>query len=70
MEWDHRFRPLKFGEIILATDERLDSDHPWHGGNERWVMASPAEIGTPAPDPLFPAHRQFRRLVKEGRGDG
>ena len=60
--WDG-YRMLKFGEIILATDERLESDHPWHGGNERWVSPQPGEVGTPAPDPQFPAHRMLRRQV-------
>lgn len=57
------YRMLLAGEIILSTDERLYDDHPWHGGNERWAAPQPGEIGTPAPDPMFPAHRVFRRKV-------
>lgn len=57
------YRLLNHGEIVLATDERHYSDHPWHGGNERWDKPQDSDIGQPAPDPKYPAHRLFRRAI-------
>ncbi len=47
------YRPLKEGEIVLATDESLHESGEWR----------PAQgyVGKPASDPKYPAHCQFRR---------
>lgn len=52
-----KYRALKKGEIIQEGDE-VDASIGW---NEmpRWVPAN--NIGQPAPDPLYLAHRQYRR---------
>lgn len=62
MEWDHRYRQLKAGEIIREKDESLESDHPWHGGNEHWVKVPHHLVGRKASDPSYPAHTRYRRL--------
>lgn len=57
-EWDHRYRQLAEGEIILVGDEVLtDSKLGWR----------PAEhtIGQTAPCPYYTAHRIYRRLASE-----
>lgn len=51
--WDHRYRPLKEGEIILPTDEVRRDDGTWVTG---------VCVGSPAPDPNYTSHRVYRRL--------
>lgn len=53
-KWDHRFRRLEMGEVILATDEVQNDDGSWR-------LAQHA-IGQPAPDPCYTSHRTYRRL--------
>lgn len=55
MAWDMRYRPLKKGEIILATDDVQGDDGTWRTG----CLCA----GQPAPDPNFTSHRVYRRLV-------
>lgn len=54
MAWDHRYRKLKFGEIIQEGDEcQVDKPFGWKPANC---------IGQPAPDPAYTSHRVYRRL--------
>jgi len=53
-EWDHRYRPLKHGETIAATDECRRDDGTWITG---------ICVGEPAPDPAYTSHRVYRRLI-------
>lgn len=61
MAWDQKYRCLKEGEAIRATDESLESDHPWHGGNEHWKQIPPHMVGRRASDPDCVAHSVYRR---------
>lgn len=54
--WDHRYRPLSEGEIILATDEVQYDDGTWH-------LAS--SVGLPAPSTDYSSHRVYRRFKQE-----
>ena len=63
MLWDNRYRQLEMGEVVQAGDEIFRSDHPWHGGNERWEPVPPSQVGQIAPDPRYVSHRRFRRLI-------
>ena len=63
MLWDNRYRQLEMGEVVQEGDEIFCSDHPWHGGNERWEPVTPDQVGQIAPDPRYVSHRRFRRLV-------
>jgi hypothetical protein len=49
------YRPLRKGELIDANDEVYDDDE------KSWKKTMCA--GSLAPDPQFPAHRIYRRLV-------
>lgn len=51
--WDHRYRPLKEGETILATDEVQRDDGSW---------IAAVCVGETAPDPNYTSHRIYRRL--------
>lgn len=51
--WDHRYRPLAFGEIIEAGDECRRDDGTWVTG---------ICVGELAPDPAYTSHRVYRRL--------
>jgi len=57
--WDDRYRLLKEGETILATDEVLHDDGEWR--------LTTHSVGQEAPSPLFTSHRKFRRLIKEAK---
>jgi len=54
------YRGLKHGEIIREGDE-VDSCRDGWKDKSRWVPATC--IGKPAPDPLLPSHRQYRRKI-------
>lgn len=56
MMWDDRYRPLKEGEIITDGDEVLSDD------SDMAVWLPTRAVGQFAPSPLYPAHRQYRRL--------
>ena len=50
--WDHNYRRLEEGEVILCTDELQNDDCTW----------SPARpVGQKAPDPNYSSHRVYRR---------
>ena len=53
MAWDHRYRPLKEGEIIKRGDEVLLDSGEWREA----IVA-----GVKAPSPNYTAHRYYRRL--------
>jgi hypothetical protein len=61
--WDNNYRQLEEGEIIKEGDEVDCCGNSWHDAPV-WM---PTEcLGQPAPDPLFPAHRIYRRFkIKE-----
>lgn len=55
MGWDLKYRRLKEGETILATDHVQVKDG--------WRLAEFA-IGQPAPDPMYTSHRVYRRKIE------
>lgn len=55
-EWDHRYRLLEEGEIILATDELQHDDGSW---------IAPLAVGTGAPSSSYISHRTYRRLKEQ-----
>lgn len=55
MAWDMRYRPLKKGEIIRATDGVQEDDGTWRTGCRCAERA--------APDPNYTSHRVYRRLI-------
>lgn len=65
-EWMERYRKAKFyyqlkkGEIIQEGDE-CEASNGWNDP-AKWVPAG-ITIGQPAPDPIYPAHRVYRRLI-------
>jgi len=67
-EWMERYRTadlyryLKIGEIIQEGDEVDVSAN--YNDRAKWEKAAPHTIGIPAPDPQYPAHRVYRRLLK------
>lgn len=61
--WDNRYRRLEKGEMIQAGDEVDNCNDDWRD-EPKWEPARC--IGELAPDPLYPAHRVYRRLVERG----
>lgn len=61
------FRRLEKGEVIREGDEVDGCADPWRD-DPRWEPAH--NIGEPAPDPQYPAHRQYRRRVAESSAGG
>lgn len=57
-----RYRRLKKGEVIQDGDEIDRCADPWRD-DAVWEPVNPANIGDAAPDPQYPAHRQYRRPV-------
>jgi hypothetical protein len=59
------YRALEAGEIIKEGDQ-VDAAAGWND-SPIWVATSLA--GEPAPDPTYPAHCRYRRIiaVDEGR---
>lgn len=55
MAWDERYRMLGEGELIREGDECLTDSHLG------WQPAK-HDIGGQAPDPMYIAHRMYRRL--------
>jgi hypothetical protein len=51
---------LKHGEIVEEGDE-CEVSNSIHDP-AKWVPAG-RTVGTAAPDPLYPAHRKYRRLI-------
>lgn len=54
--WDHRYRPLKKGELILATDQIFDDTLA------AWKSPRRETIASTAPDPSLTSHRMYRRV--------
>ena len=52
------YRTLKKGELIEAGDEGDGCVDSWRD-EPKWEPAT--NIGEPAPDPRYPAHRIYRR---------
>jgi hypothetical protein len=63
MSWDHKYRQLDEGELILATDGIQHDDGSWHPPH-------PRTVGTPAPSPLYTARRVYRRAQQARADDG
>ena len=61
MAWDKRYRMLKEGEIIQNGDEVDNCADGWKD-QPKWQLAQTC-IGQPAPSPLYPSHRLYRRLI-------
>lgn len=57
MAWDDRYRVLREGETIEPGDECLTDSHLG------WRPATNC-IGQKAPDPLYTAHRMYRRELE------
>lgn len=55
-----QFRRLEKGETIQDGDQIDRCANPWKD-DPRWEPAG--NIGEQAPDPAFPAHRQYRRPI-------
>lgn len=53
---------LKKDEIVQKGDE-VEISNSWKDP-AKWVLATNS-IGSPAPDPRFPAHRKYRRPLKK-----
>lgn len=51
--WDHKYRQLKRGEVILTSDEAQHDDGSWHPSTC---------AGQAAPDNSYTSHRVYRRL--------
>lgn len=54
------WRLLEKGEIVKATDWVDATNDGWRN-DPVWKPAS--RPGEPAPDPMYPAHRRFRRVI-------
>ena len=61
------YRLLEKGEIIQAGDE-VDACRDGWRDNAEWEPAKHC-IGEPAPEPRFPSHRKYRRLVAKDGGE-
>lgn len=57
---DYTYRLLNKGEIIQDGDE-CEASSGWNAA-ANWIPVRES-IGTPAPDPQYPAHRLIRRRV-------
>lgn len=57
------YRRLEKDEIIQEGDEVDNCANPWKD-DAKWVPATC--IGERAPDPQYPAHRQYRRKITPG----
>jgi hypothetical protein len=54
------YRDLEAGEIILPYDEIGDCTNPMKD-QPNWIPVPDHLIGTPAPNPRYPAHTRYRR---------
>ncbi len=57
-----KYRTLQKGEIIQHGDEVDGCVNPWKD-DAKWEPAK--NVGEPAPDPAYPAHRIYRRPVEQ-----
>lgn len=58
MAWDHKYRPLKAGELIQRGDQTLNDD------TLAWEIVTNC-IGQQSPDPAYTSHRWYRRLKRD-----
>jgi len=58
-----KYYHLKKGELIKEGDE-IDACRDGWRDDPVWVKAK-FSVGELAPDPQFPSHRQYRRLIKD-----
>ena len=56
------YRHLEKGEVIQEGDEIDRCADPWRD-DPKWEPVHPKNVGEQAPDPAFPAHRQYRRRI-------
>lgn len=61
IDWDPRYRMLEDGEIVQAGDE-VDACRDGWRDEPKWEPAINS-VGHPAPNPAYPSHRRFRRLI-------
>lgn len=61
-KYNSEYYYLKNGEIVQEGDE-CEVSNSIHDP-AKWVPAG-RTVGTAAPDPLYPAHRKYRRLISE-----
>lgn len=61
MKNENEYRHLAKGEIIQPGDEVDACRDPWR---DRAVWKPARNIGEPAPDPQYPAHRIYRRKIE------
>lgn len=59
--WDHRYRRLEAGELIVASDEVQNDDGSWRAA---------VCVGQQAPDPAYTSHRVYRRLIPTQSSEG
>lgn len=67
MTWDSQYRLLEKGEIIQQGDEYDSCRDGWRDP-PRWQPVVTL-IGHPAPDPQYPAHTLYRRLLSRRSSD-
>ena len=60
---NNKYRILEKGEVIRKGDE-VEISNSWKDP-AKWVDAAEHTLGTTAPDPRYPAHRMYRRKIKE-----
>ena len=56
------YRNLRLGETIQAGDEIDRCGDAWRD-DPKWEPVHTADVGRKAPDPRYPSHRLYRRLV-------
>ncbi len=61
MAWGNQYRMLAAGEIIMEGDE-VDACRDGWRDEPKWQLAKEC-IGQPAPDPVYPSHRVYRRKL-------
>lgn len=54
---------LEHGDVIEEGDEIDRCADGWRD-DPVWEPVHPADIGTRAPDPQYPSHRQYRRRIR------
>jgi hypothetical protein len=61
--WDSRYLQLEKGQLVEKGDEVDICSDGWRD-NPLWIPAIPS-IGERAPDPCYPSHRKYRRLINK-----
>lgn len=64
-DWDSvKWRQLSTGELVQRTDWVDMANDGWRD-KPKWVLAGEVSVGTLAPDPQYPSHRRFRRILND-----